>query len=119
MTSVFLLTTGSYSDYKVVGVFSTLEKAEAAKLLWSYANDIDEMDLDEEYDCPPGMVGWWVRMHRDGDVNVAERSDPWEDDNIRELPGRWCIYYVWATDRAHAIKIANERRTQAIAEGRI
>lgn len=47
---VFLVSTGSYSDYNVEGIFSTYEKANDFKNYIRYANDIEEYELDMPYE---------------------------------------------------------------------
>lgn len=48
---VFILTRGSYSDYQIIGVFSTFELANHAKAILneSEINDPEEFELDPPY----------------------------------------------------------------------
>ena len=43
MTKVYMVTDGWYSDYSVLGIYSTKAKAERAKELYAAGNDVDEI----------------------------------------------------------------------------
>lgn len=139
MTTVYLVADGSYSDYRVLGVYSTPEKAERARDLYQADNDVEPFDLDAMPDAPPGLVGWTVQMDRDGNTRSVDRSAapdapyaldwsigwvpapdglprPWESKNA-PVTGPCVAFPVWASDAPHAVKIANERRTRLIADG--
>jgi hypothetical protein len=121
MAKVYLVSEGSYSDYHICGVFSTEEKARAAMELLA-DGDMEEFELDPVSPHPPGMKYWSVQMHADGNV-ASLRQDSVSIDspvNNREAPyGKEAYWYfgVWARDREHAVKIANERRIQMLASG--
>ena len=122
---VYLLTAGDYSAYTVLGVFSTPEKAEAARgLLQGYhpsddtENELEEFELDGVPDHPPGYLLWSVRIMKAGDVpeepvQVGAASGAGEFQFVE-----WLYLRVWALDAAHAVKIAGERRAQLIALGK-
>ena len=141
MNTVWIIEQGSYSDYRVVGVFSTKENAQAV---------CDRINKDESYEratidewpMNPGVEAinqghevYLVWMLRDGTVEkvkcesegcdfqwalndkltVWRRSEApaYQGKNVQDcLHGR-----VFAKDKQHAIKIVNERRTQMIAQG--
>jgi len=135
MKSVWVLEQGSYSDYRVVGVFSSRENAEKVRDWINAASASDRAEL-AEWDLDPAVAAlnaghkqWNVAMAYDGTVEKCERDDGeyyrqpnaaltiWErtkapayKDNpeIRDL----LIGTVWAKDEKHAIKIANEKRGQ-------
>lgn len=117
MTDVWLVTDGCYSDYRVVGVYSTRELAEEAQKLTG-SDSIEAADMDRLPERPPGLYLWRVCMFRDGHVSYAGYADAfgvWR----REYPqynGPW-NFMLWAADREHAIKTANERRVVLLAEG--
>ena len=126
MTTIYIVTDGDYSDYHVVGVYSTEETAERARAIYN-ASGVEEYELDDLPDAPPGMVRWRVRMDRDGNTDFVDRISGGcaNDDALDWSPG-WlsgrepipCVKYeMWAVDEAHAVKIANERRTRLIADG--
>jgi len=132
MDNVYLVTDGEYSDYQILGIYSTREKAEHAKELWNAKNEIEEFKLDEMLECPPGMRAWTVKMLRDGDVKEISRATPemsmFANDEKHQYisnPGLWGGKYyrsylvstVWAENETHAAKIVNEKRAQLIAIG--
>lgn len=134
MKSVWVIEQGSYSDYHVVGVFSSKKNAELILNILSDKWDeptIAEWTLDPAVEgINAGLTQWIGAMLRDGTV---ERCEPWEvsgydlDEDLRiwhrstapAYRGKGiqdCLHgKVWAKDQAHAIKIFNEYRTQMIA----
>lgn len=135
--TVWVVEQGSYSDYSVVGVFSSKENAQQiADKINSYSYDkatIAEWSLDPGIDeLRQGMSPYLVFMLEDGTV---ERCEP-IDVTGYNFPGDVEIWRrskapvnrgkdvkdvlqaeVWATDETHAIKITNEHRTRLIATG--
>lgn len=122
MTTIYLVTDGDYSDYHVLGVYSTKEKAEHAKRLFASDNGIWEYELDAIPDSPQGMLAYHVSMLVSGDV-----KDVWQE-TVEGFESRWCVapqwgadvtvvFHVWARDEQHAVKISNEWRAQIIALG--
>jgi hypothetical protein len=127
MASVWLLERGQYSDYTVLGVFSTR------------ANAVKAMELvDKEFSSPritkrelnpgidqlgEGLTLFSVSMRADGESSKVSRG-VWDLEpellvaNPKAPYPKQVYGTVWATDEAHAIKIANEFRVQAVAEGR-
>jgi hypothetical protein len=124
MSSVWAIEDGEYSDYHVVGVFSSRENAELV-LGHLDSGDIAEWDLDPGIDSlNAGLSRYYVHMLRDGTVRES-RACKFEIEEYEHLnpdprhqPTFGLRISVFAKDEAHAIKIANEKRTQAIAEGR-
>jgi hypothetical protein len=118
-----MVTTGSYSDYSVRGVFTTRDGAEmlAAKYPPHYA-EIEEITLDEYPDYPAGMLRYRVYFDIDGNSWATHcEPDIGDDSNSKCYPGasgKTMATYCWARDEDHAVKIANERRAQVIASGR-
>lgn len=114
---VWVLTTGSYSDYAVRGLFSSLDKIEEYKAKypcsWSGYNDPFDMVIDE---CvhDNGLTKYYVIMYRDG--NKA-RAEPRDAERSTSIHGKYMVAYVSARNEKHAIKIVNERRVQLIASG--
>lgn len=133
MKSVWLIESGSYSDYRVVGIFSTREKA----LLVANAIELNEYDINEWKIDPvidelnKDMWQYEVLMLRDGEVERVKRRDAifdfknsvfiWNRPNAPAYMGKnkpqVLVCCVWAKDEKHAVKIANEIRTQKIANG--
>lgn len=116
MTTIYLVTDGSYSDYHICGVYDTQEKAELAKNIL-HADEIEEFELNDMPDIPPGMLGWMVNIQRDGIARAFRTGVIQSGGELWPAPEGGMFTYVYARDERYAIKIANERRTQAIALG--
>lgn len=115
---VYLVTSGDYSDYHILGAYSSRELAEEAQALFA-ADSIEDWDLDKTIDHPQGMLMYRVLMDIDGNV-----QPPVESVSIEyHLAPSWCpfgnkttvVFYEWAEDETHAIKIAGEKRAELIA----
>ena len=124
----FLVTTGEYSDYRVEGVFTTREKAEefASHYHPGYNEaEIEEVILDVKIDQPRGMKYWYVSFDREGNSNVRDDIPPGRHKDHGYFPEDGCVpcgdgkmgTSCWAKDKAHAAKIANERRIQVVVNG--
>jgi len=116
MKKIYLVSTGDYSEYRIEGVYSTKKKALEAKKRYGSMNDIEEYVIDEMPDCPNGLYLFEVVMDRWGNSCTSNHIDmrnihylwTWHDDNN--------IYFtLWAKDKKHAVKIANEHRAHIIA----
>jgi len=137
MDKVFLVTTGSYSDYYIVGACSTMEKAVELKKLTAADNDINEMILDKFPDHPIGHYWYQVTMDGRGTTTRILIEDCISKNNKTNYEEWWpygggcrcpicrhhldalsldesMIFNMWAKDENHAIKIANERRIRLI-----
>jgi hypothetical protein len=144
VTTIYAVSSGSYSDYSVCGVFSSKENAEIfmRSIPDKKYNDIEEYTLDPiAPEARAGMVAYRVVMRRDGQTVEAEpywqapspgeiewrtrRFDhEWDMVQMRTIKAEWVdlpkgewefATSMWARDADHAIKIANERRIQKIA----
>lgn len=133
MKSVWVIEDGSYSDYHVVGVYDSKEKAERVRA--AVGGEVAEWPLNPSYDhiCA-GLVPFDVVMLRDG---TTERVDPrevcqyniWADGRAFVWRRTQAPAYrgtgipdalnatVWARDAKHAVKSANEIRARMIADG--
>ncbi len=119
---VYLVSTGDYSDYRVVGVFSSNKAAVAFMEVGNPRprdfNEIETYQLDTEIDkIKAGLLPWDVRMALNGDHAAAlltdanhEESDYSYNDNSHPIPGVFYRCFCWAKDEKHAIKITNEKR---------
>lgn len=67
---IYAVTNGSYSEYRVEGIYSTREKAEEAHKLYTSDNEIEEYELDAMPDHPPGMLRYFVKMDAAGNSEV-------------------------------------------------
>lgn len=145
MTSVWVIEDGEYSDYHVVGVYSSKENAEAALSLigdgccpiiskWPLDPGIDDINA--------GLNLFLVNMKASGDTeSVSQRNLAWWDHNAnaiqykhdkllwpegseKQVPyrtgqGDLVVGTVFAKDEKHAVKIVNEKRIQLLAAGKI
>ena len=116
---VFMVSDGSYSDYRICGIYSTSEKAERAMALYA-ASEIKEVEMDAMPSAPDGMLWYSVVMDSEGNSlnaypsNAEYAGEPkWEPYSN----GTHVTFRMWATDIEHAVKIANERRVFLIASG--
>jgi len=117
---IYVVFNGYYSDRHVVGVCSTKELAERLAVLTTEAWDKSDWavyDVDVIPECPVGLLPYDVVMDRRGGVKSCNRdsaigfkpdTEYYGEDNLMS-------FYMWAKDEEHAVKIANERRTQLIA----
>lgn len=130
MTTVYLVSCGQYSDYSIVGAFSTKELAQAmidlhkehAISMWHELNEeIEEYELDaDSIQYRKGEILWYGEMGRDGSCSCYRSPYP-KPTEVRGMTLiDWGHYHklffcVFALSAEHAIKIANERRAQLIA----
>lgn len=131
---VFVVTSGRYSDYGINAMFSTRELAESYIELFNPEadfNEIDEWALDDDphlTEIKSGRKQYQVDLKKDGEVLEVVLSD---NTNFRNIyywffaeyfsetrsfgnTDRMSLY-CFATDKTHAIKIANEIRIQILA----
>ena len=127
MTTVYLVSSGSYSDYSVRGIYSTLEKAEARARLVSDANEVSEFELDEGIELiQQGLNSWVVDVWDDGEIRAFQDGYSFSeaaggqvtDRRNQGQCGRHIAFhfYVFARDEAHALKIAQDKRAEYLAK---
>jgi hypothetical protein len=123
MTTVYVVTTGSYSGYGIRSIWSTKELAEKALAqLTDREKDIEEHELDEPI---PDRLFYVTAIYRDGTVSVwgesVVRPGVTEGFQSQTYPSRpICRPYhtvIEATDAAHARKIGGEIHARLKAEG--
>jgi hypothetical protein len=135
--TAWVIEQGEYSDYRVVGVFTSRENAEriAEKINGDRTYDLATVD---EWLLDPGIQAlnqghhrYHVLMLRDGTTESVEREvSPWFLSNLVSEFFIWSRSTapaphlpdalrasVWAGSDAHAVKVVNERRLQMIASG--
>lgn len=118
MKTIYVLTEGDYSDYHIVGVYSTKELAEEAQTLYEHSQ-IEEYDLDDIPEHPPGMKAWFVRIS-DGKLDdiFTQQVSPFDEKVPREFEYEYhdgetaYFVYCWAVDDKHAEKIALDKYYQ-------
>lgn len=121
---IYIVTAGEYSDYGIIAPFSSKQLAEKfiESCKWS------------EWDCPrieeyyidrfggsisKGHTPYFVQMKRNGDIVKVDQANStyfMKTEKVCKINIVGELYtYCYAKDAHHAIKIANERRTQLIA----
>ena len=119
MKSIYILTEGDYSDYHIIGVYSSEELAQKAQFLYQYSQ-IEEYSLDIIPEHPPGMKAWSVVVSDESGVNCYS-MDPHDhipyEHYFKGGDGNYTgLYHVWATDDDHACKIAQDQWYQHKAQ---
>ena len=135
MATIWVVEQGEYSDYRVVGVFTTKENAQQIADVVGDDATVAEWPLDPGIeDMNAGRKPFRVFMLRDGTVEHV-REETMDRSLLAGLDGPFlmkrggrpfgataptppCLNVaVWAHDAEHATKIANEHRTRLIASG--
>lgn len=115
---VYLVTRGEYSDYRVMGVFDSKEKAEYALKVYA-ADNIEEREMNALPDHTPGYYRFGLEMDKDGNTiwtyQRGHDDEDWEEEYY-PLYEPWMFFHVLARDEEHAIKIVNEKRIRMLAE---
>lgn len=121
MKRVWVVTDGCYSDFHVVGVYSTKRKADRRVELLGPDGMATAYTLDQRVDTPPRMKAWRVTITYKGEIYAAYPVDAegFEPQGLSVgYKNRNAAVSMWARDKKHAIKIAAELRAQAIATGK-
>jgi hypothetical protein len=127
---IYVVTSGSYSSYHIEGVFT------ASKLAKRFAEAVpngivEKYSLDKiSSKVAQGYNFYCVDIDFYGDSEEVSICDPCYDDKEREesetsgvdfyngggyeFNNRWTFYF-WAKSKEGAVKIANEKRIQKIA----
>jgi hypothetical protein len=128
MKTVYVVTRGDYSSYRIVGIYD--DRALAKKYCAiKEENGYDEPEISGyilnpmENELNSGLKQFWVSMDRDGNTDNVYMITPDPDEGARvylnNKDGKVSmVCYVWARDEKHAVKIANEKRTVLIATNR-
>ena len=119
--TVYLVSDGEYSDYSILGIYSTKEKAEEALALYA-AKYIEEWEIDVLPPHPPGELRWIVNVQDSGNILSVEPASAEEKYVAFKSFRKWLepdtrILILWARDKDHAIKIASEKRREMIVSG--
>jgi hypothetical protein len=117
--TIYILTAGDYSDYHIIGVYSTRELAEQAQFLYR-DSQIEEYSLDNIPEHPPGMKAWEVLVSDESGVNCysidPDNRVPYENYFTTHEGFLTASYHVWAFDYDHARKIAQDQWYQYKAQ---
>lgn len=132
--TVWVVEEGEYSDYRVVGVFTS--EANADLIASRVGGTVAEWPLDPAVaELNQGLRVYAVQMQKDGTVDRCERQDlsaygietagsvtMWRRSQAPAYAGKGIADVmnanVWAADKTHAIKIVNEHRAEFIASGK-
>ena len=124
MKTIFLVSTGCYSDYSIRSVWSTRELAEAEK---------ERLRIERDHYEDPDVEEFYLDAPRAKDTPVwrVDLGFPWQAGNIERVdidpragrvghdsldPKYRGTVYVEAKSKEQAIKIAGERRQAALAK---
>jgi hypothetical protein len=127
MKTIYVVTSGSYSDYGINAVFDDEQLAKDFIAMFEKGNYIDmqieEWKLNpEEENIRAKRKLYFLRMNKEGiasDISIEGSSfsidyiNTIQFDNKKNLMVR-----CFADDEKHAIKIANEKRVQVIANNK-
>lgn len=122
MIKVYIVTQGDYSDKHNVAVFTSQALADEC-VERGGGDSVEEYELDRTM-ALSGLSYWEVSMSRDGNEAYAESIGPLPERATNgstdhpSLSNKMYWFYILASDREHAVKIAAERHAQVIAEGR-
>lgn len=125
---VYVITRGSYSDYQICAVASTQERAEQLRKM--YSNNYEMANIEEyEIDVPSNqyynktpILYWKVILKRDGSLIYLETYYDESNQPTKIEEGRWnwreslIVSYIQADTQEQAIKIAQDKRAQYLAE---
>lgn len=118
---VYIVTSGYYSDYHIVGAFSTKEKAEEMLDTLDSESTIEVYALDEQ--VMKNEKQWIVRFYKDGSVSDYECYDVEENEEREDLclmssgvfSQKLFTIQLYSDSKDKAIKIAAERRNYVLA----
>lgn len=126
MKTIYVVTSGSYSDYGINAVFDDKELAEKFVKLHGSNYDIEEYECNKHKDMLlKNMFPHYVQMQENGDVIQCGCYD-FDDFKVKinfkeyyKTPlQKIMVVLCYARDKEHAIKIASEKRMQVIALNR-
>lgn len=123
MTTIYVVTSGEYSDYGIEAIFDTREKAE---LYCAYQNsaergetaEIEEWELNNYYTPLQRGLSFFLVQFLDitkGDAEVVKQRAGEERESSYQNYQKETRNYstaLWAKDAQAALKIGNEKRVQ-------
>lgn len=121
MKTIYIVTSGSYSDYSIEEVFDNKELAQ--KYIDNYLrSSYDEPEIEEHTLNPlvrelsTNKKAYALTIDKEGNTEFKSSSffNSQESVCFRDWDNKLLIS-CWANDEQHAIKIANEKRLQLLA----
>jgi len=111
MKKVFVVTSGTYSDYHINAVFTDEDEAEKYRMNFKYGN-VEEFELDPSTQ-PIDIIQVW--MTKDGTTkNVRHMVKPTDESGFYGFypweSGEFMIYKVNTDNEEKAVKVVNEKR---------
>jgi hypothetical protein len=138
MTKIYVVANEEYSDYHIEGVFSSREKANAARAAKIVFGVVETHNLDPEVDrlIEKGWRLWWVTIEQ-GVIKYCKESGKrysyqeliayGRRNSVTFYPAAACNetqkqpfarLFLWANSRERAVKTASELYSQAAADPR-
>ena len=124
MKEIYLVTSGSYSDYGVVAVFDSMELAKkyvnSCKKDYYLPTNIEVFELNPDKESlRNGYKAYQVRMTKEGDtVTVTQQEGTPSTHSYFDKHDNTLVSHVFARDSIHAVKIVNEKRLGVLAENK-
>lgn len=121
---VYVITQGSYSDYHICAVTLDNKEAERLKKIYNDPGDIayvEVYDTDEHQPLLCGRLPYKVCFYKNRNGTTGIRATREIDNLTNFIPcvriGGTCdVVKLYAADADAAVKIAAEKRAQAMAE---
>lgn len=124
---IYITTSGDYSDYHIVGVFTDKEVADdiAGRI---YDGRVETWEVNKRHPIPPNYNIWSISMLANLTCIKAEqlKDKHYQESAISRLAGKhiegpyipdqYYILTVAARNETHAVKIAAERLSQHLYE---
>lgn len=113
---VYVATKGEYSDYRIVGVFSTQDKADECISKLERPTSVIEYEVDEMASAKEIPVyRCYIELTADGklvDLGSMEEFRAPRSVEVETYPASQRIYVSSAVSREHAEKVAIEKRQE-------
>ena len=127
LKEIYIVTSGEYSDYDICAAFTDKELAE--KYAKTFNNRYDEHRVETyplnifSKELKEGYKPYFLRMTKEGvctEIEIKDNSYGFDSENLQygfDIQMNLHIS-IMAKDEQHAIKIANEKRVQLIANNK-
>lgn len=115
--TVFVVSNENGDEYQVLGIYSTLDKADA---IAAYTrSEVSEWELDTGADqLSAGLSVHEVIMNKDGTLVKCKKADrPWSVEEYISAGSMVVYASVWARDESDAANRVDEKRKEFIASG--